>query len=780
MSTRRILLALSLPACLLAGRAAAEEPKHLMPVPFPQVHIDDSFWNSRLRANQTATIEANLRQCEITGRLKNFAIAAHLAEGKHQGFLFNDSDVYKVIEGIAYSLTVKRDAALEKRVDVIIDEIAASQQPDGYLNTYFTLVKPEERWKNLAHSHELYCAGHLVEAGVAYFQATGKDKLLNVAKKFADHIVSVFGPGKRIETSGHEEIELALIKLFHLTKEQKYFDQAKFFLEVRGRADQRKLFGEYAQDHKPIREQKEATGHAVRAMYLYCAIVDLAAITGDKELIANLEIIWKDVTERRMYITGGIGSSASNEGFTAPYDLPNDSAYCETCAAVGMALWNHRMFLMSGDGKYADVLEREVYNGLLSGVSLSGDRFYYTNPLASNGKNQRAVWFDCACCPTNVVRYVPGIGERMYATRGNELYAVLYGSSTADITLNNAKLKIKQETIYPWEEAIHFRPEPETPTSFGVNLRIPGWCKAFTLLVNGDKVTAESKDGFIRIERQWKKGDVVELKLAMPVQRVHADPNVKADEGRVALQRGPVVYCLEGIDNNGSVRNLVLPPESKFTTSSEKDTLGGIVVICGQAQSVSRDKDEKLATKPVAFMAIPYCTWANRGPGQMVVWIPEKPELAELPGEDSAVTVRGVQIRASHLNSTDTLAELNDGKLPKSSKDHDIRRMTWWDHRGSIEWVSYRLPTEKKCSACSVYWFDDTGIGACRVPAQWQLLYHDGKGWKPVKPAGESKYSTALDRFNRIEFEPASAREWKLEVKLQPKFSGGVLKWKME
>jgi hypothetical protein len=280
--------------------------------------------------------------------------------------------------------------------------------------------------------------------------------------------------------------------------------------------------------------------------------------------------------------------------------------------------------------------------------------------------------------------------------------------------------------------------------------------------------------------RKWKKGDVVEIKFAMPVERVHADPNVKADVGRVALQRGPIVYCLEGIDNNGTVRNLVLPPESKLTTSWEKDTLGGVVVICGQALSVSRDKEEKLVSKPVPFVAIPYYTWANRGPGQMVVWIPEKPELAELLGEEGAVTIRGVQIRASHLNPTDTLAELNDGKLPKSSKDHEIRRMTWWDHRGSVEWVSYRFPTEKKCNAASVYWFDDTGTGACRVPAQWQLLYHDGKEWKPVKLTDESKYTVELNRFNRVTFAPVTAREWKVEAKLQPKFSGGILKWKME
>ncbi|HEV3142708.1 MAG TPA: beta-L-arabinofuranosidase domain-containing protein, partial [Gemmataceae bacterium] len=407
-------------------------------------------------------------------------------------------------------------------------------------------------------------------------------------------------------------------------------------------------------------------------------------------------------------------------------------------------------------------------------------RFFYTNPLSSTGKNKRVEWFDCACCPTNIVRYVPSIGERMYATRGKEIYTVLYAANAATLALSGEKVKIIQETNYPWDETIRLRLEPEMPATFSLNLRIPGWCKEFDVHLNGEKIKADCKSGYLRVERQWKHGDVVEMRLTMPIERVHADPHVKVDSGRVALQRGPVVYCLEGIDNNGRVRNLVLPPESKLTASWEKNILGGVMVIRGEAISVSRDQVEKLVTKPAPFIAIPYSTWANRGPGQMVVWIPEKPELAELPGEEGAVTIRGVQIRASHLNPTDTLAELNDGKMPKSSKDQDIRRMTWWDHRGTNEWVSYRFQVEKKCNACSVYWFDDSGSGACRVPAQWQLLYHDGTEWKPVKLNGESKYATELDRFNRLTFEPVTAREWKLETKLQPKFSGGVLKWKME
>jgi DUF1680 family protein len=750
---------------------------NLTALPFQKVHIKDDFWSKRIRTNRTATIEANLHQCEITGRIRNFAIAGKLEEGKHKGLLFDDSDVYKVLEGIAYALSSQRDPELEKRADAIIDKIAAAQQPDGYLNTYFTLVKPQERWKDIRFGHELYCAGHLIEAAVAYQQATGKRKLLDVAIKLADHIDRTFGPDKKVDTSGHEEIELALIKLYRATKEKRYLKLAQFFLDVRGRKDKRKLFGEYAQDHKPVRQQSEVVGHAVRAMYLYCGMADMAAITGDKELRTALEKIWGDVVQRKMYVTGGIGPSASNEGFTVPYDLPNDSAYCETCAAIGMALWNHRMFLMSGDGKYADVLEREVYNGLLSGVSLSGDRFFYVNPLASRGQHHRVPWFGCSCCPTNIVRYIPGMGERVYAYRDNDIWTVLYMSGTATIPLKDGKVKLTQQTNYPWDGKIKIKAEPEKPFSFNLHLRIPAWCQSWRVTANGSMDFDKSLGMLVLHRRPEKGGHEIELELDMPVERVYADPRVKADVGRVALQRGPIVYCLEGVDNGGSVRNLCLPKEAKLTAKFDKDLLGGVVTIQGEALAVARE-GEKLATKPVAFRAVPYFAWDNRAPGQMIVWLAETPECAELPGEEGLV-VKGVRIRASHLNPTDTLETLNDGERPKSSKDHDIRRMTWWDHRGTVEWLSYRTAKPRKLSGAQVYWFDDTGLGACRVPAEWRLLWLDGNEWKPVKLLTGEHYGTELDQFNKVSFEPVTTRELRLEVKLQPNYSGGVLKWRV-
>jgi DUF1680 family protein len=607
---------------VLTGLGRAADFRGLTALPFQEVHIHDAFWSPRIRTNQKTTIEANLHECEITGRIKNFAVAGKLEPGQHQGFLYNDSDVYKVIEGIAYTLSTERDPELEKRTDAIIAKIAAAQQPDGYLNTYFTLVKPKERWKNIQHGHELYCAGHLIEAAVAYYQATGKRTLLDVARRFADYIATVFGPGRRQETSGHEEIELALVKLYRVTKEKRYLDLAEFFLDVRGRADKRRLFGEYAQDNKPIREQTEVAGHAVRAMYLYSAMADMAGITHDQALLNALDHIWHDVVDRKMYITGGIGPSARNEGFTVPYDLPNDTAYAETCAAVGMALWNHRLFLLSGDGKYADVLERVVYNGLLSGVSRSGDRFFYVNPLGSIGKHHRVPWFDCSCCPTNIVRYLPAMGERAYAYRDNDIWTVLYMGSTATVPLSGGKVKLVQETRYPWDGKVTIKLEPEKEFAFTLHLRIPGWCKQAPSIFIQNQALANTpvEHGMIRITRKWKAGDEVRLQLPMPVERVYADPHVKADVGRVALQRGPIVYCLEGADNGDQVRSFCLPRTSKLTATFEKDLLGGVVAIHGQALRIEGEKN----SNPVQFQAIPYCLWDNRQPGPMVVWLPER------------------------------------------------------------------------------------------------------------------------------------------------------------
>jgi DUF1680 family protein len=535
-----------------------------------------------------------------------------------------------VLQGAAYALHEKRDHGLEARIDEIIALIAAAQQPDGYLHTYYTIKEPGKRWTNIAHGHEMYCAGHLIEAAIAYKQATGKRLFLDTAIKLADHICNTFGSGKRPDPCGHQEIELALVKLWRETGNQKYLDQAKFFLETRGKpTDGRKLYGDYAQDHMPVADQREVVGHAVRAMYMYCAMADVTGATGDNRYVPALTSIWKDITERKMYVSGGIGPSASNEGFTVPYDLPNDSAYAETCAALGMALWNHRMFLMTGEGKYADVLEREVYNGMLSGVSLTGDRFFYSNPLGSIGKHHRTSWFSCPCCPTNLVRFLPAMGERLYAYRDNDIWSVLYFGSTATIPLKSGSVKLVQETKYPWEGDIQITVTPEKAQDFTLHLRYPGWCHEMPLLtINGEKEREIIiENSCIKIARKWKPGDVVRLQLPMTVQRIHADPQVKADVGRVALMRGPIVYCLETVDNpNGSVRKMILPDNAKLDAHFQADLLGGVAVITGEALAVQNNKGE---VKSVPIKAIPYYAWDNRAPGEMVVWIPERPGVID-------------------------------------------------------------------------------------------------------------------------------------------------------
>lgn len=778
-----------------SAQGDAKAATALTAVPFHHVTIDDAFWSPRLKTNREVTLEANLRQCEITGRLKNFAVAGKLQSGKHEGARYNDSDVYKVLEGAAYSLKLQRDPKLEAHIDEIIDWIAAAQQPDGYLNTYFTLVKPEMRWKDIQHGHEMYCAGHLIEAAVAYYQATGKDKLLKVAIRMADHIDSVFGPGKRQEPCGHEEIELALVKLWRQTKDERYLKLAKFFLDTRGDASRgRKLFGEYAQDHKPLREQCEVCGHAVRAMYLYTGMADVAAATGDATLMKPLDAIWHDVVDRKMYLTGGIGPSASNEGFTVPYDLPNDTAYAETCAAIGMALWNHRMFLMTGEGKYADILEREVYNGILSGVSLSGDRFFYDNPLASKGQHQRVPWFDCSCCPTNIVRFLPAMGERCYATRDNSIWTVLYMSGTAEVEVPGGRVKLVQSSSLPWLGAVKIRAEAKEPLAFDLQLRIPAWSKGPRLIGKDGARAVNANDvrnGYLRIPIKLAQDGSsyaaeVNVDLGVANQRIYADPNVKANVGRVAVMRGPLVYCAEAADNGGRVRNLVLPkdraihhPFVKDDKRFEDGTILGLPALWAHGEEVRRNQDGSLGTQNQLIRWIPYFAWANRKPGEMVVWLPEKAELAEFADPRGTLS-NGVWYQASHCYQQDTLEGLNETREPKSSGDHDIKRMTWWPHKGEKEWLTATLGKPTTVTHVSVYWFDDTGRGGCRVPSSWTLQYKDGETWKPVTLKAGQSYVAAKDQMCHVGIEPVTATEFRIEVQLQKDFSGGVLRWRLE
>ena len=570
-----LLLAASaflLQGCQTSKEDIKEQPlKMIEQIDFSHVKINDNFWSPRLSKHVSATLPVCIDQIENqTGRIRNFENAAK-GEGEHSGIFFDDSDVYKALEGMAYSLINNPDPELEKKADEWIDKFAAAQQPDGYINTFYTLTGLDKRWTNM-DKHEMYCAGHMIEAGVAYYQATGKRKLLDVCIRMTDHMMSQFGPGKRHWVPGHEEIELALVKLYQTTQEQKYLDFAYWLLEERGHGhgtmgDEGKWDPVYYQDIVPVRRLTDISGHAVRCMYLYCGMADVAALKNDTGYIAAIDRLWDDVVHRNMYITGGIGSSHDNEGFTEDYDLPNLDAYCETCASVGMVLWNQRMNQLTGDSKYIDVLERSLYNGALAGISLGGDRFFYVNPLESKGDHHRQEWYGCACCPSQLSRFLPS-----------------------------------------WDGSVKLTISTSQPLEKEIRLRIPNWCKTYDLSINGKRINVSEEKGYAVI-KDWKSQDVIALDMDMPVEIVAADPHVKENFGKRAIQRGPLVYCMEEIDNPEYFDQIQLSPSTTFQTAFVSDILNGIKTIKtnGRAQSAT---------------FIPYYAWDNRKAGKMRVWIP--------------------------------------------------------------------------------------------------------------------------------------------------------------
>lgn len=591
-------------------------------VPFQVVRIEDRFWRPRLEVLHEVTMRTCLEQCESTGRIANFAKAGGLLEGAFQGMYYDDSDVYKVLEGAAYSLMTRKDEKLESEVDRIIDLIAAAQEQDGYLTTYYTLSAPDQKWTDM-EKHEMYNGGHLIEAAVAYYGATGNRKLLDVACRLADHYDATFGPGKRHWVEGHQEIELALVKLYRVTGEDRYWKLALWLLEERGHGhgvgaiwDKPEWGPAYCQDDVPVSEIEQVKGHAVRAMYLYTAMADVVHASGDPAYIDALHRVWAHTVERNMYVTGGIGPSKHNEGFTHDYDLPNESAYCETCASIGMVFWNHRMNLLFGEAKYADVMERCMYNGALAGISLSGDKFFYVNPLASEGNHHREAWYHTSCCPTNLARFLPSIGGYAYTATEQGLAVNLYIAGQAQLILTgDRRLGIEMQTNYPWEGAVCLKLELEQAAVFPVSLRVPEWCRSYTVQVNGQPVAGGDQvreDGYLVLERGWANGDVIELVLDMSVQLVHAREEVAANRGRVAVQRGPLVYCVEQIDHPGQYYDsFELSPDACFEVVVRPELLGGVYTL------------EGIDAHGVPCRLIPYYAWDNREPGFMQVWLKE-------------------------------------------------------------------------------------------------------------------------------------------------------------
>jgi DUF1680 family protein len=628
--------------------AAAEAPLlKLQAVPFVDVTITDSFWLPRQETNRLASIPVNLDNLEKAGNLENFRLAARKATNGFQGPVFMDSDVYKALEAASYSLAAHPDPRLEWRLDGIIDLVAAAQQPDGYLDTHFIVKEPDKRWTNLRDCHELYCAGHLIEAAVAHFQATGKRGLLNVAIRLADHIDTVFGsPPKRLGYPGHPEIELALIKLWKATGEQRYFDLARFFVENRGKhffarehdTPENQYDGTYWQDDVPIFNHNAIKGHAVRAAYLMSGTTDVAAETRDPALLGMLSRVWSNTAEKNTFITGGIGPSPHNEGFTRDYDLPNLTAYQETCATVALAQWNHRLALLYGDARYADVVERALYNGMLAGVSLDGKKFFYVNPLESGGTHHRQEWFGCACCPPNVARTLASLGGYACATGADSLWVNLYIQGETTATVAGQKLSVQVKTDYPWNGKVALEPRLKSPAKFDLRLRIPGWSSGATVSVNGKKVSdPKIERGYCVLSREWKTGDRVELNLPMPVQRIAANPNVEADRGLLALQRGPIIYCVEQCDQTEPVASLSLPAAAGLKAERNAALPGGMIVLNGTADTaVGPGWEGKLyqpvpATRRVPITAIPYFAWDNRAAGPMKIWLPVAPAGPSLP-----------------------------------------------------------------------------------------------------------------------------------------------------
>ncbi len=628
------------------------QQKRLKPVSFTNVVIDDSFWSPRIQVNREQTIPHQYDQCNETGRIEAFKL--NWRHGMdNEPHIFWDSDVAKWVEAASYSLATHPDPELDKLVDEVISLIGSAQQPDGYLNIYFSVVKPGERWTDLRDAHELYCAGHLIEAGVAHFEATNKRTLLDVVCRYADHIHSVFGveEGKKRGYCGHQEIELALIKLYRVTGEKRYLKLSQYFIDERGqephyfiqeKEDKKGFFHdfmnhlddikEYSQSHRPVREQSKVVGHSVRAMYMYSAMADLAAEIGDESLLRACERLWDHLHTKNMFITGGIGSTGKNEGFTYDYDLPNETSYAETCAAIGLVFWNQRMLQLECDGKYADAMERALYNGVISGVSLDGKKFFYANPLASLGDRHRKEWFGCACCPPNIARLLASLGSYIYSESMDDLIVHLYIQGEAKFDIHGQQVKLRQKTEYPWDGKVTLNLELERNDTFGVKLRIPNWCKNAKLSVNNQEIDMNDmvENGYIRIEREWKSGDTIELNLLMPVERVYSHPNVRQNASDAAIQRGPIIYCLESVDNVEALHKISLVKEGELTDSFDDSLLGGVVTIVGDAELIDDSgwdhklyQTEKPKRKPYQMKAIPYYAWDNREHGQMRVWIQE-------------------------------------------------------------------------------------------------------------------------------------------------------------
>ena len=776
------------------------------PVPFTSVNVEGGFWGQRLQASREVTIPLAFRMCQSEGRYDNFVKAANPSDSYNVGgYSFDDTDVYKTIEGASYLLQTYPDKKLEAYIDSIIVLMAKAQEPDGYLFTARTMnpAKPHqwagaERWEKVEDlSHEFYNLGHMVEGAVAHWHATGKRNFLNIAIKYADLVCKDIGPmpSQLIRVPGHQIAEMALAKLYVVTGDKKYLDMAKFFLDYRGKTSHK---AEYSQSHKPVVEQSEAVGHAVRAGYMYAGMADVAALTGDSAYIKAIDRIWENITNAKYYITGGVGATSHGEAYGANFELPNMSAYCETCAAISIVYLNYRMFLLHGDSKYYDVLERTLYNGVLSGVSIDGGRFFYPNPLQSMGQHQRQAWFGCACCPSNVARFIPSVAGYMYAVKDANVYVNLFMGNTMKTKVQGKDVTLKQTTNYPWDGGITIDVTPRGTQQFALKVRVPSWVQgepvpgsllyryddgktlSYQVTVNGVQVGTQTEDGYFTIDRKWKKGDKVQINFEMESRTVKTNNRVVANRGRVAFERGPLLYTAEWPDNNFDVLSILISRTPQITVSDykinfkaeDKDQSVDVKALTTTAQLLKYNDEGLLQADRVTLKLIPYYAWAHRGSGNMAVW---------MPNDVSAVTPEAPPTIASKSEITcskrvGSLRSLSDGLIPADGEDRTQPYMHWWPNKGTQEWVQYTFPEEISVSSCEVFWYDDGPWQETRVPESWKVLYQDNSGnWTEVQ--NPTRYGVEKGVMNVVKFTPVKTKALRLQLQLQSRYASGISEW---
>ena len=778
---KKLLVTALLTATVAGGTAQVKNQSHgypIDPVPFTSVKVTDSFWGQRLNASREVTIPLAFSKCEETGRYTNFVNAAHPSDTiKVGGLAFDDTDVYKTIEGASYLLQTYPDKKLAKYIDSVLVIVAAAQEPDGYLYTSRTMnpKHPHEwagskRWEKVEElSHEFYNLGHMVEGAIAHYQATGKRNFLDIAIRYADCVCREIGTGEGQQIRGTGTSDCRNGTLQALSRKQ-----------------------EYSQSHKPVLEQDEAVGHAVRAAYMYAGMADVAALTGDTAYIHAIDRIWDNIVGKKYYITGGIGATSNGEAFGKNYELPNMSAYCETCAAIGNVYVNYRLFLLHGEAKYYDVLERTLYNGLISGVSLDGGGFFYPNPLESIGQHQRQPWFGCACCPSNICRFIPSLPGYVYAVKGKDVYVNLFMSNTSNLKVEGKAVSLEQATHYPWNGDVTIGVNKNNAGQFTMKIRIPGWVRnqvvpsdlytysdgkrlSYTVKVNGEPVQSELKDGYFCIDRRWKKGDKVAVHFDMEPRTVKANNKVEADRGRIAVERGPIVYCAEWPDNDFDVLSVFMNRTPQFEVVEKPDLLYGINQLKTDAQILGYDDRGRLTATDVKLTLIPYYAWAHRGAGAMAVWLPQ--ELSASRPTMPATLASESKVDASH--KVKSISAINDRLVPKDENDRSVPYYHWWPKQGTTEWISYEFPSEATVSSATVYWYDDAPWGGCRIPQSWKMYYKDAQGqWQPV--SGADKYGVEKGTGNTVNFDPVKTKAVKLEIVQPADNSSGLFEWEVK